>query len=201
VYKRQILLQIMMIVMSLSLSSSICYASTLTVGETGGLPGHRGLYLPVYLSSEPGEDVAGAQLDVVFDSTMLAVQDVIAGPAAAAAEKEVSFSHFAAGRVRIVITGFNQNVISDGVVAYTLFDILGSAPVGAETVSLSDVLLADPDGVEVPSTTVSGSIDILAATPGGFNGPGGILSGMAVFLVIGVWVIKTEKPCMKPSPY
>ena len=101
---KNMLWQIAMIVMSLNVASNICCASTLTAGQAGGLPGQRSVCLPVYLSCDPAEDVAGAQFDIVFDSAMLAVQDVIVGPAATAADKELSFSHFAAGRVRVVIT-------------------------------------------------------------------------------------------------
>ena len=138
--------------------TSPCGAATLSLGQQSGMPGDTDVSVPVSLCSAPGEEVAGAQFDIVFDDTILSLPDVVAGPAASDAVKYVYSSEFEPGMVRVIVMGLNQTTIADGVVARALFTVADEAPVGAQYLSLTRVLLSDPYGLAVPSESVSGSV-------------------------------------------
>jgi hypothetical protein len=110
---------------------------------------------------------------------VVSVSNVTAGAAASSAGKDVSFSTLEAGKVRVIFAGLNQNVIPDGVIANVLLDVASSASGGEQPLTLSGVLLSDPDGLAVPSTAVSGSIDVAAAVPTGMNGFRGVILTLA----------------------
>ena len=171
-------------VLSLIMSISTCFAATLTVGQNSAIPTQTGVSVPVSLSSGTGEEVAAIQFDILFDYAILALTDVTAGPAASSAGKDISFSTVEPGRVRVIIAGLNQNVISDGAIANALFNVNRNAPGGEQSLSLSGVLLSDPNGVAVPSEGVSGRISIAAVVPTGANGLRGILLVCAVFVAL-----------------
>ena len=64
-----------------------------------------------------GTDVpTGVQFDLEYDSTALDL-NVEAGPAAQQASKMLRSAQIQAGKLRVLIIGFNRNTISDGVVA------------------------------------------------------------------------------------
>lgn len=63
-----------------------------------------------------GAALAGVQFDIEYDARALDVT-VQAGPAATDAGKTLQSAPLQAGRRRIIIVGFNQNSIPDGVVA------------------------------------------------------------------------------------
>jgi len=140
--------------------SGICRAATLTVGSESAMPGETEVSVPLSLVSGPGEEVSGIQCDILFDADVLSLPKVAAGPAAIAAVKQLSFDNIDDGRVRVIIAGLNQNAVSDGVIAYALFDIADNAPGSEQRVVLDAVLLSSCYGVEVPSEAVSGSITI-----------------------------------------
>jgi len=140
--------------------SGLCRAATLTVGSKSATPGETEVSVPLSLVSGPGEEVSGIQCDILFDADVLSLPEVAAGPAAIAAVKELNFENVNEGRVRVIIAGLNRNSVSDGVVAYALFDIADNAAGSEQRVVLEAVLLSSCYGVEVPSEAVSGSITI-----------------------------------------
>ena len=158
--RRAVSVGVVMVVCMLAISDNKCLAATVSVGQGSGRSGATGTAVSISLSSGAGEQVAAAQFDVVFDSAVLDLTDVTVGPAAADAEKDVSFSTWEPGVVRVVILGLNDNVITDGVIAEALFDIASDVSSEEETISLDNVLLSDPSAGEVTAVVSSGSISI-----------------------------------------
>jgi hypothetical protein len=175
-------------VLALIAAIGTCFAATLTVGQNSAIPSQNGVSVPVSLSSGVGEQVAAAQFDIMFSSAILVLSDATAGPAASSAGKDISFSTVEPGRVRLIIAGFNQNVIPDGIIANALFNVNRDAPGGEESLSLSGVLLSDPNGVAVPSESVPGRVSIAAVVPTGGNGARGITFVCAVFVALALAV-------------
>ncbi len=161
-----------------------CFAATLTAGQNSAIPTQSAVSVPISLTSGTGEQVAAIQFDILFDYAILTLTDVAAGPATTSAGKDISFSTLEPGRGRAIIAGLNQNVISNGTIAITLFNVSRDAPGGDQSVSLSGVLLSDPNGVAVPSESVSGHISIAAIVPAGANGTRGVLLVCAVFVAV-----------------
>jgi hypothetical protein len=133
-------------------------AATLSAGRIEAAPGQRELALPFLLHSEQDQTVAGIQFDLVFDEDWLTLTDVEPGPAATAAGKDVAFSRLGPGVVRVIITGFNQQVIEDGAVAWASFDVAQGAADGPYTVEPTNVIMSNPFGVSVDAQAVAGSI-------------------------------------------
>jgi hypothetical protein len=101
------------------------------------------------LYGEPDEYVSGLQFDLAYDPTQFELVGITAGDAATGAGKEVILSETTPGEGRVLITGFNNNGMSDGQVAtLTLRPLNGSAP--QHDISLGQVLASDPDGNSVP---------------------------------------------------
>ncbi len=107
------------------------------------------LRIPVMLYGDPDEYVSGLQFDLAYDPTQFELVGIAAGDAATGAGKEVILSETTPGQGRVLITGFNNNGMSDGQVAtLTLRPLNGSAP--QHDISLGQVLASDPDGNSVP---------------------------------------------------
>ncbi len=107
------------------------------------------LRIPVMLYGDLDEYVSGLQFDLAYDPTQFELVGITAGDAATGAGKEVILSETTPGQGRVLITGFNNNGMSDGQVAtLTLRPLNGSAP--QHDISLGQVLASDPDGNSVP---------------------------------------------------
>jgi hypothetical protein len=89
-------------------------AAELSIGSAV-LTADKPAVLNVTLASG-GAALAGVQFEIVYDATALEVT-VQAGPAATEAGKTLQSAPLQAGRRRVIIVGFNQNSIPDGVVA------------------------------------------------------------------------------------
>ena len=107
-----------------------------------------------------GSQVAAFQVDILYDAEHLKVSPS-AGPAASAKEKLVDSAEVAPGRRRILLMGFNQSVLADGVVVSLLVSSSSGAP-GTYWLLLSDAMAADPNGNPVPVATINGAISVLA---------------------------------------
>jgi hypothetical protein len=175
---------VLIAVSSFGMVSRPCFAATVAAGNKSALPGQRGVSVPVSLSSGVAEEVSAGQFDISFSSAVVSVWDVTAGAAATSASKDVNFSTIEPGRIRVIFAGLNQNVIADGVIANVLFDIASGASGGEQPLTLSGVLLSDPNGIAVPSAAVSGSIDIAAVVPTGMNGLRGVILALAAVAAI-----------------
>ncbi len=107
------------------------------------------LQIPVMLHGDPDEYVSGLQFDLAYDPTQFELVGITAGDAATGAGKEVILSEVTPGQGRVLITGFNNNGMTDGQVAtLTLRPLNGSAP--QHDISLGQVLASDPDGNSIP---------------------------------------------------
>ena len=168
------------------------HGASLIVWESVGYPGAR-IPVTIELETEPGEEVAGIQFDLLFDSSMLDLFNVRAGQAAVDADKDVDHSLVQPGRVRVVISGINQEPIPNGNVAVIGFDVSSAAPLGATGVGLEGVLMSDPDAQSVSASGVGNVVHVeerpdLSAT--------GFMTGLALiigFLGLGVAGLRAGK--------
>ncbi len=106
------------------------------------------LVVPVSLTADTADDVAGILFDLTFDPEAYEVVDVFSGDAADQAGKEVQFAAQGMGTVRVLITGFNQNTIETGTVARIYLKPLG-AKQSNDIFEIENPLLSDPLGEPV----------------------------------------------------
>ena len=149
----------------LLLTGGPVWAATLTVGQSSVAGANTATVIPVTLSSGSGENVVAAQFDLSFDSRALSLDDVTAGASATAAGKDVSFSFPEAGTARIVVTGFNQNVISSGFLASLSLTTSATIAIGAHPLTCSELVLSDALGGSVSAVAVSGAVKAGGAVP------------------------------------
>ncbi len=140
-----------------------CISALLTVGSVDAEPGQTGVALPVSLTASQGEEVSAIQFTVVFDSGTLDLPEVVLGPAAQAAGKEIQTNPVSAGKVQVLIAGLNQDAIADGVVASALFDVDAGAAPDSYVVMLESLSLSDPFGAPLDADALGGAIRL----PGG----------------------------------
>lgn len=74
--------------------------------------------VPVWLSSSGYDTVSGLQFEFAFDQDAYEFTDVLAGETAVDAGKDVAFAEGVGGTVRVLVMGFNQDPIGDGIAAY-----------------------------------------------------------------------------------
>ena len=144
----------------ISFGAQSTQAVTLTVGDNSGLPGET-ITIAVDLTSKVNESIAGLNFDLGFDSTRLTISGVSAGQVVTDAGKSLSYSEPAAGIVRILIFGLNQDIIADGVIADVSFDIQPTASAGPITLSLSSAAVTNPGAQAISVTTVNGLLTIM----------------------------------------
>jgi len=123
--------------------------------------------------------ISATQFDLLFDSAQLSVVSVTAGTAAVAAAKEVAHAVVVGGH-RVLVFGFNQNVINSGQLAVIRFHLAAGASGGTLPITVSNFSSSTPGGMSAPTNGVNGSIVILSvdtAAPGRSNGaPSGTLA-------------------------
>jgi len=113
------------------------------------------------------ENLDSAQYEVVFDDTVLRLDDVTDGTVDGTAIPVDIWNPIAAGRVRIVqnVPGL-AGVDGDGTLAVLQFHVIGD--VGDESdIDLQNGLLGDNAGVEIDATWVDGSVMVIGEPPPG----------------------------------
>jgi len=133
-------------------------AATLTVGSNYGSPGEKDIPIPINLSSTPSEEVSGFNFELNFDISRLSFKEVTLGPKSTEAGKSLSTSRPSADVVRIIVIGFNQNIIENGEVLNFTFDILSSASAGVAELNILNPSISDPQGELLTVSTENGEI-------------------------------------------
>ncbi len=143
--------------------------AVLSAGGGSALPGATGITVPVNLTSESGARVAGLNFDLGFDASRVEVPAgscngvaVALGPAAAGAGKLISCSRPGSSSIRVIIFGFNDQIIPDGSVALVTFNVLAGAAPGTIPLSLSNAAATDPGGNPVTLSLSNGSFTVSA---------------------------------------
>ena len=141
------------------------WAATLTVGQSTVVGGNVSVVVPVTLTSGFGEEVAAAQFSLSYNPDSLTLNGVAAGASAAAAGKDVSFSFPEEGTALVIVSGFNQTVMTSGVLANLSLTTSPSISIGAHPLVCSEVVLSDALGNAISSTGVSGAVNTGGLTP------------------------------------
>lgn len=137
---------------------SASWAAELRLGKVYGFNPGDTVSVTAALIPGTGDSVAALQFDVSFNATYFEFRSVAAGQSATDAGKSVLSSLPATGRVRCIVSGFNQNVMDEGAVAVLTFRVKSGTPQGAYVLPLLNVVLSDAAGGSVASTAVLGVI-------------------------------------------
>ena len=136
-------------------------------GESGGQ-----ITLPIEIANQSGTLVAAASVDVGYDASVFEKPSAAIGPAAEAAVKEVATSDMSSGLFRVsILSGSNNDVIGNGVIAYLTLRIQKSAPIGLTTLTTT-ASGSDSSGGSVIVNGSNGTVTIIGDIPGDCNGDG-----------------------------
>ena len=148
---------------------TICIAAVLFASATAALPAR--LVMPDQ-SAAPGASIAiplqfyaqGAgitalQFDLEFDASAITFSAILGDPARSAF-KSLYMVDLAPNQKRVLIVGLNQDRIGDGALIDFFGSVYQNAPVGAYTLTLSNLVATDSSGKEVPMTGTNGSVTV-----------------------------------------
>ncbi len=114
------------------------------------------------LSPGSGEEVAALQFDVDFSATNLVLDRVTVGTAAQAVGKGVEFSAVSNSKVRVLVYGSNQNIVSQGRIAQLFFKLASTAVPGVAPLALNQIVMCDKIAAVIASDGTNGAITIEA---------------------------------------
>ncbi len=134
----------------------------LTVGSASGMPGST-VRIPVQFNSGTAS-VSTLQFDLLFPSS-LAYITTSTGAAASAAGKSASGNALLDG-VRIVVFGFNQDVLDSGVIAEIQLSISATVGAGSIPLTVREIVASDPDAKGVPVSSTAGNVTVLGPADG-----------------------------------
>jgi len=147
----------MNIVLATIAAYDLCSGALLSAGTVSAEAGAAAA-MPVTLAAETGEEISVVQFTLEFDVSVLTLAELMIGPAAESAEKDINSNVLEPGVVRVIIAGLNQNAIPDGVLVEAVFDVDAQAPPGLHMVAPANLSLSDPFGIEVPGEPESGGV-------------------------------------------
>ena len=129
---------------------------SLDLTRISGKPGET-VSVPVTLTNVSGYEIAAVSTDVSYDVAVFENARAEIGPAGSAAGKYVVFNEISSGILRVGVSGVNQNLIGDGVVAYVVFDIKTDAVMGQTDLGNAPSA-SDQSGNDVPIEGESGAV-------------------------------------------
>lgn len=128
--------------------------------------------MPIEIANQSGTLVAAASVDIGYDGSVFEKPSAVVGPAAEAVGKEVATSDMAAGLFRVsILSGSNNDVIGNGVIAYLTLKVQTSAPIGLTTLTTT-ASGSDSSGDSVVVNGSNGTVTIIGDVPGDCNGDG-----------------------------
>ena len=120
------------------------------------------LSVPISFASS-GEAVSGLQFDLIFSDAALNLSTVT-GTAARSSGKTLYFGSHSPHQSRFLITGLNQNPISDGTIVNLFVNVRPGTALGTYYIHFDSALASDPAGNPVAVSTSDGSVTVQAVS-------------------------------------
>lgn len=131
-------------------TTSSSSATTLSISPNP-LVGSAGSSLHISVDYQAqGAQVSGLEFDLLYDPNVLSITTATAGSGAIDASKTLGNNPISPGDLRFIISGINQKVFGAGSVADLTVQVSNSAPAGPYSLSLSNIVASDPNGLPVP---------------------------------------------------
>lgn len=138
------------------------YSAVLSINEaTGSANIGANVLRQVLLSASSSEKVSAMQFDIQYAPQLLEVIDIQPGESTITAQKQISYNRLSAGKVRVIIAGFNQNIIPNGSVAVVKWKVCMSALAIQTVIELTNPVLSTPQGTPISTTTYGCLLTVL----------------------------------------
>lgn len=152
----------------------LCHAAQMGIAELSGkAPGVIAAPVAIQVGAE---QVAALQFDLHFDASRVEILDIVPGPAAEAAKKDVNWTANGQGRSRVILAGLNRNILASGTVAVATYRVRELPGSEGATLEMKNVILSDAFGTEVPSSIVETSRIMLSRESASAVPPGGLMT-------------------------
>ena len=145
------------------LAGGAASAATLSVGSANATADQGEITLPISVSSAQGDNPSVLQFDILYDEQAMSLPDVAVGAAAAGANKTVNAVEYAPGVVRVMVAGFNQDAIANGVALEAFFEVNPDVSPADYNVALGRVVMSDPYGNPLHVETEHGAVRVADA--------------------------------------
>lgn len=165
----QLLLSARWLVWALFMSVSVwrpehAEAAALIGDQVQAQPGEQGVDYGFTLEVAPGERVAALQFELHLNNAF-ALESLVAGAVAQAANKSVSLNELGPGRYRVIVAGLNQNEIAPGRLIEGALRVGLDAPGGAHEVGIERLVISSPTGASVVAEAQPGAVFVDRADP------------------------------------
>ncbi|MCX8065228.1 MAG: cohesin domain-containing protein [Candidatus Hydrogenedentes bacterium] len=130
-------------------------------GGTNSLYAGSNISLQVVLSATSTEKVSAMQFDIEYSSKLVEITEILPGEATLTAQKQLSYNRVSPDKMRVIIAGFNQNIIPNGVIAVVKLVACKSALGVSTEIRLINPVLSTPQGTSVSTTAYGCSLTIL----------------------------------------
>jgi hypothetical protein len=114
--------------------------ANVTLGEVRSEAGS--VAIPVELTAQHENGIAGLQFDFQFDEEQLVFWDATTGEAAEQADRDILFNQLSDGTIRVVVAGFDETMMQDGTVVTLHFDTVDPEASPEATYTLDKVVLS-----------------------------------------------------------
>jgi len=105
-----------------------------------------------------GAEISGLQCDLAYDPSNILIAAATPGSAALTAEKSVQTAVLPNGDLRVLVVGFNQNILLDGDVISLKVQVSASAPRGRHALTCQNAVAVTPSGKETEVDVKQGGI-------------------------------------------
>jgi len=130
-------------------------ATLLSVGSTAGAPGST---VQVAVSYTTDTNAPSLQFDLVYDTNLFATGTPVGG--SALADQMVYTSEPAPGVRRVLMFSYSNSPLTNGVLAYVPFTITNTAPDHDQTLVISNIVVSNPLGSQIPAGGSNGVLSI-----------------------------------------
>ncbi len=144
-------------------TSAFAQQTTISLGSGSTSPGGSAA-INLLLTASGGAQPAGIQWTMSYSPADIGSVNVAAGASATAAGKSVACAA-SSGNTICVLYGMNPGVLSNGVAATATFNIASGSVDSLAAIQISGVVITDANGIQIPSSGTSGSINIVQPVP------------------------------------
>lgn len=150
---------VMGFILNLAFPVSVKAANEVILSLSGGSakPGENVSLNVSIVTSQTLNGVTGIQWDFVFNPSNIMSVSVADGAQSLAANKTASCDTVSSGRYRCIVSGFNENMISDGILSVATFT-LTDATTTPVYIQFSGSIAVDPEGNSVTIIATGNSI-------------------------------------------
>ena len=155
--------KILLLSIALSITAGLAGSATLSMDTAAAIPGGTAS-LPLTLSAS-GASVSTLQWTLNYSSSDVSHIDILVGPSGNASAKDLTCVPVADGTAACMLSGLNQNAISDGVVATAVLTLSPQTVASSEIVSVTGAASSSGEGLPIDVDASGSAVTLVSSAP------------------------------------